>query len=48
MLFCPRCGNKMNKIMHFEKDNNCQFNQCSNKKCNFTTKKKKIVLNIFK
>lgn len=47
MMFCPKCGKKMNKIMHFEKDGNYQFNRCSNNKCNFETRKKKLILNLF-
>lgn len=49
MMSCPKCGNKMNKVMHFEadKNKNLQFYQCSNNKCKFETKKKKLILTNF-
>lgn len=48
MMFCPKCGKRMNRVMHFDKDDNYQFNKCSNIKCNFVTKKKKIILSSLK
>ena len=48
MMFCPKCGKRMIRVMHFDKDINYQFNKCSNIKCNFETKKKKIVLSSLK
>lgn len=48
MMFCPKCGNKMNKVMHFDKKGNYQFNKCSNNKCNFTSKKNRLILSLYK
>lgn len=47
MIFCPKCGSKMNRVMHFDKDGNYQFSQCSNNKCNFATRKNKLILPLY-
>lgn len=48
MLCCPKCGEKMNKVLHFEKDKNIQFLRCKNKKCYFKTDERKLILNSLK
>lgn len=47
MMFCPKCGARMNKVMHFEKGENYQFNKCTNAKCNFESRKKKLIMSMF-
>lgn len=47
MICCPKCGNKMNNVMHFEKNKSLHFNRCNNKKCNYETKKKKMNLSTY-
>lgn len=44
LMFCPKCGNKMNRVLHFEKNNNLKYYKCSNKDCSFETKRKSIKL----
>ena len=48
MMFCPKCGKRMIRVMHFDKDGNYQFLKCSNLKCNFTTRKKNLILSLCK
>lgn len=40
MIICPKCGRKMNKVMHFEYGKITQFFQCNN--CYFKTAEKRI------
>lgn len=40
MIICPKCGQKMNKVMHFEYGKHTQFFQCNN--CYFKTAEKRI------
>lgn len=47
MIFCPRCGKKLNKVMHFEDGKSSQFSQC--KSCHFETFRKPLLIgNLFK
>ncbi len=48
MILCPKCGKRMNRVMHFEKNDNYQFDKCSNNKCNFTTRKRNLILSLLK
>lgn len=41
-MFCPKCGKRMNYVMHFEKDKSLQFYRC---KCFFRTNYKILNLN---
>ena len=40
MIKCPKCGNKMNKICHFEKGKSYVYHSC--KKCITNTHTKRI------
>jgi len=39
-MICRKCGKKMKNVLHFEKDRDYQYNECS--KCCERTKKKRI------
>lgn len=47
MIFCPRCGKKLNKVMHFDSSKTSQFSRCNS--CHFETMKKPLLIgNLFK
>lgn len=40
MIRCPKCGKKMNTVMHFEKGSNYAYHSCSS--CIIHTHRKRI------
>lgn len=43
MLLCPKCGRKMNNVMHFDSNSSYQYKRCPF--CFYESKNKRLYLN---